>query len=195
MNTIVCAALLAALVVAQPDKPRDVAGLRQNVGAPMPDWFPAHVEYMTRQGGVWEADNSSYRSAAEPFHAYRVEFEPAFDGWSFAGRLYGVETSGSSPDFWHFRAYWDAAANAAVLDQWGWGGAMGEGVLVPIADDAPAGSMRASQRFAAPGLPVRTEAHDFLILGADTHETRSYTVSADGRRAPNRTYTWRRVTD
>ena len=194
MNSILCGLMYAALAFAQPD-PDAKPVADGTVGAPLPNWFPAHIAYLTGEGGVWQADNAAYRTAGEPFNAYRVEFTPVFDGWGYSGRLYGLQDGSESPDFWHFRGYWNAADNVAALDQWGWGGAVGQGEVEPMGDAAEPGSVRVTQVFAAPGVPMRREGHDFLVIDAQTHETQAYTIHEDGSRTANRTYTWHRITE
>lgn len=157
-------------------------------GAAMPEWYGEHVDYMTRDGGRWVADNSEYRSDEETADHYVIVFRPEFGGASMSARLFGVTDGEESADYWHFTGYWDPVANEAVLMQTGWGGGLGIGATWPVDE----GSYRSEQVFSSPGGPVRTEAHIFTVTGPDEHVTRTLRRTGDEAWTEGRTYTWLR---
>lgn len=157
-------------------------------GAPIAGWYSEHVEYMTRDGGRWEASNAEHRSDDEPFETYVVIFSPVFGGTGMSGRLFGINDGEDSVDFWQFRGYWDPANAIGRLEQFGWGGAVGRGDIAPEDDH-----LLAVQEFLAPGAPPRIEKHEFVVIDADTHITPTYRIEPDGTQTPGRSYTWRRV--
>jgi hypothetical protein len=173
--------VLMAMCLVQPDAPD--AG-----GAPIPDWYLEHVEYMTAEGGVWHTDNTAYQSESEPFDTYVVDFDARFGGTGLTGELYGFEGETRSPVFWDFSGYWDPGAGTAMLVQHGWGGGLGAGTLMQSAPD----TYLAAQDFHVPGQAPRHEVHTFRVIDAVTHETVTTHVAADGSRTPGRTYVWRR---
>jgi hypothetical protein len=173
--------VLTALVLsAQP------AGPPPDTGAAIPDWYREHVAYMS---GRWETDNSAYRSEQETYDTYVIVFEPRFDGTGMRGELFGLSDGERSATFWEFSSWWDPDAGEAVLVQHGWGGSLGIGTIGPLAD----GDYTAEQDFHTPGRPDRRERHDFDVVDADTHETRSIRISPDGSETPGRHYVWQRT--
>ena len=66
MKTLIAA--LAALAFGSVAAAQDEAP----TGAAVPDWYVEHVDYMTRDGGRWVADNSEYRSDEETADAYVI---------------------------------------------------------------------------------------------------------------------------
>ncbi len=181
--------LAAALFLAFAADPADApAGRVAAEGAPIADWYREHVDYMTRDGGRWEASNAEHRSDDEPFETYVVIFAPAFGGTGLSGRLFGINSGADSVDFWHFRGYWDPSSAVGRLEQFGWGGTVGRGNLAPEDDH-----LLAVQEFLAPGAPPRIEKHEFVVIDANTHITPTYQVEPDGTQNPGRSYVWRRV--
>ncbi|WP_417469542.1 hypothetical protein [Maricaulis sp.] len=173
----------AMLLAATPD-----AAPASAPGAPIADWYLAHVDYLTRDGGRWEASNAEYRSDDEPFETYVVIFTPSFGGTGMDGRLFGISGDQESVDFWHFRGYWDPARAVGRLEQFGWGGAIGLGDVFPEDDH-----VLAVQDFLAPGVAARTEKHEFVVIDDDMHATPTHRIEADGSETPGRSYIWHRI--
>lgn len=175
-------AMIAALVlggsaIAQDDAP---------TGSAVPEWYGEHVDYMTRNGGRWVADNAEFRSEQETAEHYVIVFSPEFGGASMSARLFAVTEGEESVDFWHFTGYWDPVANEAVLMQTGWGGNLGVGPTWQVDET----TIRSEQVFSSPGGAIRTEAHDFIITGPDEHVTTTQRRVGDGPWTEGRTYTW-----
>lgn len=155
-------------------------------GAGVPGWYAEHLDYMTRDGGRWVAENSEYQSEQETTDQYVIVFSPEFGGTSMSARLFGVTDGEESVDFWHFNGFWDPVAEEAMLMQTGWGGGLGVGPTWQIDET----TIRSEQVFSSPGGPVRTEAHIFINTGPDQHVTRTESRVGDGEWVPGRTYTW-----
>ena len=66
-------------------------GVMAQDGAPIPDWYQEHVEFLTRDGGRWVADNAEYMSEQETASAYVVVFSASFGGASMTGDLFGID--------------------------------------------------------------------------------------------------------
>lgn len=179
--------IAAALFMALTPDPA-VAPATATPGAPIAGWYSEHVEYMTRDGGRWEASNAAFRSNDEPFETYVVIFTPNFGGTGMSGRLFGISAGVDSADFWQFRGYWDPSHAVGRLEQFGWGGAVARGDLVPEGDH-----LLAVQEFLAPGAAPRIEKHEFVVIDPDTHITPTYRIEPDGTQTPGRSYTWRRI--
>ena len=180
MKTLIAA--LAAIAFGSAAEAQDDAP----TGAVVPDWYVEHVDYMTRDGGRWVADNAEFRSDEETADAYVIVFRPEFGGTSMSARLFGVAGGEESVDFWHFNGFWDPVAQEAVLMQTGWGGGLGVGPTWQVDEN----TIRSEQVFSSPGGPVRTEAHIFIITGPDEHVTRTERRAGDGEWTQGRTYTW-----
>jgi len=155
-------------------------------GAPIPDWYQEHVEFLTRDGGRWIADNSEYMSEQETASAYVVVFSPSFGGASMTGDLFGIDDGENTVIFWEFRSFWDPVAGEAIMSQFGWGGAYGSGRTWADGEMA----YRTDQIFSGPGQPSRREGHLFSIIDDNTHDTTAYTINQDGSQTPSRTYRW-----
>ena len=175
--------LLAVLALAVTPLAGQDAGA---TGAAVPDWHLDHLAYMSRGSGQWVADNAAYRSETEPATEYVLEFGLSFDGESMFGRLYAQVNGQRGITLWEYRAYWDAAAAETIVEQFGWEGAHGRGVLRP---EAP-GAFHMEQVVATPGLPSRVEGHVLTVVDENTHRTEAYGLGADGTRVPTRRYTW-----
>lgn len=179
-------ALFAILALSPAAFAQEVA----ETGSAVPGWYAEHLDYMTRDGGRWVAENSEYQSDQETTDRYIIVFSPEFGGTSMSARLFGVTGGEESVDFWHFTGYWDAARGEAVLIQTGWGGGVGSGPTWQI----DASTIRSEQVFSSPGGPVRTEAHIFTITGPDEHVTRTLHRTGSGEWTEGRTYRWVRET-
>jgi hypothetical protein len=150
-----------------------------------PQWFLEEITSLTADGGRWVADNSGYRNENEPFEAYVVEWTSGFDGATMTGRLFGLKDGAETPAFWEFRQYWHPGRNEAVLEQFGWGGAIGAGVMTRERD-----TTITDQVFYQGDGAARREAHRGEFRDSKTHVTESFDI-VDGEWKPRRTYVWK----
>jgi len=159
----------------QPDTPQP---------RPVPEWVGAYFKAMV---GTWIADNSAYRSDAEPFDAYGMEWKPGIGGKSLVGRLYALQGGREAGLSWEFREFWHPGEGELVASQFGSDGTYGVGPH----GRRPDGTMEMVQTFYHPTGRVTRVGHR-SELKADELVTRSFDVQADGTREPRRTYVWRR---
>ena len=151
-----------------------------------PGWFAEEIKALTAEGGRWVADNSAYKSGDEPFDAYVIEWKAGFDGLTMTGRLFGIKDGVETPAFWEFRQYWHPGRAAAVLDQFGWGGAVGSGMMVRATD----GVTVTDQTFFQLDGTARREGHRSHFRDGETHVTQSFDIAGDTW-TPRRTYVWK----
>jgi len=117
-------ATAAALALAAPAAAQDEPETPPN--AP-PAWLVEHVQTMTRDGGLWVADNSE--RPEEGWDAYGLEWTAGPGDFAMTGRLFGYRDGAESDgDFWQFQVYWDPQAREAAIVQSGWS-ALGAGVM------------------------------------------------------------------
>lgn len=151
-----------------------------------PPWFRDHMEYMTRSGGRWVADNAAYRNESERFDAYVVEWRWGIGERSLIGRLHGRTGGEDSPAFWEFRVFWDPAGRRVVVQQFGPSGTVGIGEMHLF----ERGRVRMEQSFSDPGGAAYRVGHASRELTEDKHETRSFDLAVDGTRKNRRRYEW-----
>jgi hypothetical protein len=181
----VCAVLASAPAVPWLAQPAPEApSLRATVGQEAPAWFK---EELALRVGRWLADNSRYRSEQEPFDEYGTEWTWGVGRHSVEGRLFGLAGGVEKGTFWEFRCFWDPGARVAILEQWGAGGAYGQGELRSIGP----GRTDLVQVFRAPGQPELATRH-LTTLTADEERGESQRL-VDGAWKPNRSYVWKRV--
>ena len=161
-------------------------GVQAQTGATPPDWFSAHIEYLTRDGGRWVADNADYVSEAETHAEYVVEFRSQFGATSASGRLFARTDGAETVDFWAYRFVFDPREDAVRLEQFGWGGAYGSGPMRLHDED----SFETEQVFISPGGEAAVMMHLFEVIDDDRHETVSWTRGPDGERLNERRYVW-----
>lgn len=155
-----------------------------------PAWFRKHMEYVTRAGGRWIADNRAYRSENEPFDAYGTEWSWGVGKQSIVGRLFGLRGGEEAGTFWEFRLIWDPGAGRVLAHQFGAQGVVGSGPM----ERAGPGRTRMDQTFTAPdGTTFRT-GHDARETDADTQRTESFDILDDGTWKTRRAYVWKRET-
>lgn len=162
-------------------------GVAVHADAPAP-WFLDEIAKLTGSGGRWIADNSSYKSEQEPYEAYGIEWRAAFDGTTMSGRLFGIVDGKEVADFWEFRQYWDSQRNEAVLQQFGWGAAVGIGKVWREGEVT-----KSDQIFHSPGRESRRTGHRSSFPTEDTHLNESFDIEGESWK-PNRSYTWKRIT-
>ena len=152
-----------------------------------PQWYLDDIKTLSAEGGRWIADNSEYKSENEPFEAYGTEWMSGFDGDTMTGRLFGVKDGKDLAfDFWEFRQYWRPDKREAVVEQFGWGGALGLGVL----RQDGSGTLSDQTFYNADGSVTRT-GHKSHFPDKDTYVTESFDIVGDAWK-PRRKYVWKR---
>ncbi|MGD9800545.1 MAG: hypothetical protein AB7F91_17035 [Parvularculaceae bacterium] len=153
-----------------------------------PQWYLDDIKTLSAAGGRWIADNADYKSEEEPFESYGTEWKSRFDGATMTGRLYGYKDGAQTAfDFWEFRQYWHPGRNEAVVEQFGWGGAVGVGALQE--DD---GGTRSDQTFHNSDGSVTRTGHKSRFTDENTFVTESFDIVGDEWK-PRRKYVWKRV--
>ena len=176
MRSILLAAMIAFIALGT---------AAQDAGAP--EWFLDDIARLTAEGGRWVADNSPYKNENEPYDAYGLEWRSSFDGTTMTGRLFGLIDGEESGTFWEFRQYWHPGAKKAVLEQFGWNGVVGVGVIWPEGE-----AMKTAQTFYDPDGGERRAGHINSFRDADTQISESYDI-VDGEWKPRRRYVWKRA--
>lgn len=93
----------------------------------LPDWWRSHVEFVSRDGGVWVSPNPPGENDPNQPDAYAMEWRAAYDGHVLIGRLYGLEGGAEVGDYWTFREFWHPGERRAIVQQWGGPGIFGAG--------------------------------------------------------------------
>lgn len=151
-----------------------------------PAWFRAELARLTAHGGLRLADNTAYRSDAEPFDAYGVVWMADPDGSGATARLFAQTQGREVAEFWRFSLRWNAASGHADLVQTGQAGTVGRGTLSGFGE----ATLMEQEFTLADGRKWR-ELHHAWFEG-DTHVTRAYDW-ADGAWIAGRTYRWELV--
>ena len=149
-----------------------------------PAWVDAHF---AAHVGTWVADNTAFRSEAEPFDAYAIDWNWGIGRQSLVGRLYAMAAGRDVGTHWELREFWHPGERRLVAAQFGADGRYGVGPHLR----RPDGSMDMVQTFYDAAGRVTRNGHESLREG-DVLITRSFDVAADGTRTPRRTYTWKR---
>lgn len=152
----------------------------------LPEWWIAHVEFMTRDGGIWVAPNPANDSDPRQPDAYAMEWRAAYGGHVLIGRLYGVENGEEIAEYWTYREFWHPGERRAVIEQWGGAGTYGVGSSSWEGDHGVL-----DQTFWLPDGRHWREGHRNEERG-DTYVTQSFDIDASGTWMPSSTFTWRR---
>lgn len=155
--------------------------------APIPDWFLEHVASMTEGSGRWIASNSEYRSEAEPFDAYGLEFERGLGGKSLRGRLFVLRDGEEAGTVWELRTVWHPGRREVLAHQFGADGTLGVGVMVRHGER----SHRIEQEFFSPDGQEYRVGHENEVRDGRM-EAKSFSIAPDGTWKPRRSYSWRR---
>lgn len=177
--TLLC---LAALGLAAPAIAADPPA------AAPPEWFRAHLAYLTAGDGVWITDNSAYRSGDEPADAYEVTYVWGAGRQTAVGALRAITGGQRSGVIWDYRVFWDPGAKKAVIEQWGFHGVYGAGGTRFVNDT----QVRSEQTFYAPDGSASRSAHDWIVDGPLQHTTNTFDFEA-GEWKPARAYVWTRA--
>jgi hypothetical protein len=154
-----------------------------------PAWFLEHNEFLARDGGVFHADNSEYRSEAEPWDAYGLAWEEGPTRNTLHGRLFGLRDGADVATFWDFFIFWHPGERQAYIYQVGNDGALGVATLDPPGPDGATRSEGVLYRVDG-STPPRI-AHDARNHD-EIHDTQSFDW-IEGVWKPRRAYTWKRV--
>ncbi|MEZ5996951.1 MAG: hypothetical protein R3C25_14490 [Hyphomonadaceae bacterium] len=122
----VLAAAFALLVAACASAP-SVAQTAPAPSAAPPDWWAAHVAFISRDGGTWVSPNPPGVGDPNAPDAFAMEWRAVNDGRGLVGRLYGIEAGREIAEYWTFREFWHPGERRAILEQWGGPGAYGVG--------------------------------------------------------------------
>lgn len=180
-------ALAFALVLALPPAPAAARGQDRGPAGPTAAPIPqAVLDGWARLVGTWIADNTAYKSDADPYDAFGIEWSWGIGQKSLVGRLYGIQGGQDVATFWEFREFWHPGEARVVPMQFGAGGVVGTGWHEFQAD----GRSEMLQTFFDPAAGTVTSIGHRSELSGDRHVTQSFTVEADGTWTPQRSYTW-----
>jgi hypothetical protein len=174
-----CAALVACATL--------VDAQTQTAPHSMPAWWAAHVDFMSRDGGVWIAPNPANESDPSQPDAFGMEWRAAHGGHVLIGRLYGIENGAETAEFWTFREFWHPGERRAVLEQWGGPGVYGVG---ETRMENSRGTVE--QTFWLPDGRDWKEGHRTVEDG-DVYVTEQFDIDAAGNWTPGGSNTWRRA--
>jgi hypothetical protein len=154
----------------------------------MPDWWVAHVAFMSRDGGVWVAPNpANAQDDANQPDAFAMHWRADNNDHVLIGRLYGLEDGMETQTYWTFREFWHPGERKAVLEQWGGPGVYGVGETTMEANRATL-----EQTFWLPDGSSWRDGHRTVEDG-DTYTTNQFDIDAAGNWTANGSYTWRRA--
>lgn len=164
-------ALLSATSVAE-----DTAG--------PPAWYLKEIKTLTAGDGRWVTSNADYLSEDEPYDHYVTEWQSSFGGTTITGRLYGLIDGEPSSTFWEFRQYWHPGKDVAIVEQFGFGGAIGVGTAWH-----KDGTTRSEQTFYSPDGSTSKVGHQSRFPDERTHVTESFDIEGTSWTS-RRSYTW-----
>ncbi len=153
----------------------------------MPDWWVAHVDFMSRDGGVWIAPNPGNEANPEQPDAFGMHWRADNGGHVLIGRLYGIENGEETQEYWTFREFWHPGERRVILEQWGGAGVYGVGETKM---EGNRGTVE--QTFWLPDGRDWKEGHRTIEDG-DAYVTDQFDIDAEGNWTPNGSYTWRRA--
>ena len=186
MSPIGAAAIL--LLLGAPQAPaQDAAKAASPPGAP-PPWVEQDWAYWAGGSGRWIADNGAYRSEAETFDAYGMEWTWGLGKKTLKGRLFAVKGGEEVGTIWELLSYWHPGEARLVVNQWGSDGTFGTGTQRRTGADAT----ESEERFFSPEGGGFRFGHRTRRLPGEAH-VQSYDVSEDGTWSERRAYVWKRV--
>lgn len=158
----------------------------QTDGGAAPAWWREHVDFMSRDGGVWVAPNPANAGDPSQPDAFGMHWQAVNEGYGLVGRLYGIEAGQETTEFWTYREFWHPGERRAILQQWGGPGVYGVGET-----GAETRHAQLEQTFwLADGRSWR-DGHRTVEDG-DTYITHQFNIDEHGAWTPNGSYTWTR---
>lgn len=158
------------------------------IAAAPPEWWAAHRDFMSRDGGRWLTPNPDGEGNPEIPDAFGMEWHAVNGGTGMVGRLYGVEGGREAVEYWTFREFFDPGGRRVRVQQWGGQGVYGDGVST---SPAP-GEMRLDQTFWLPDGRSWREGHVNRAAG-DVYLTEAFDIDARGRWTSKDIREWRRA--
>jgi hypothetical protein len=156
----------------------------------LPNWWSAHVAFMSRDGGVWITPNPAGEDDPNAPDAYGMEWRAVAEGHGLVGRLYGVEAGREIAEYWTFREFWHPGERRVLAQQWGATGAYGVGETTSTGPDRG----EIDQTFwLADGRSWRWREGHRTREDDDVYVTEVYDISADGVWTLRNSNTWARV--
>ena len=147
------------------------------VNSEIPEWFQKEMKIRV---GTWIASNEEYKGEQEPYDSYGMEWKLGTGGNSMTGTLYGIIDGKNTVPFWEFRTFWHPVDKKVYAYQFGYGGAVGMGEMLPH---------RVDQVFYNPDGTVSRSGHKSEDKDGK-HIASSFNIDADGKWTPRRSYTW-----
>lgn len=153
----------------------------------VPAWFRHHLESLAGGSGQWTADNAEFKSEAEPWDAYGLEWTWGLGHRSVKGRLYVIRDGKDAGSLFEYWILWDPGARQAMLIQYGSDGTYGVGVIEPDGTDGTA----VEQTFYQPDGATTRVKHTDRHTG-DVRVVQSFDW-VDGAWRPRRLYHWKQA--
>lgn len=150
-----------------------------------PPWVQHHWEILTREGGVWIADNLKYKNSREPYDAYGMKWEWGFAKKSVEGSLYAIRDGKKLGTFWTYRSFWHPGEKVLVIHQFGSDGTLGVGRIRSLGDT----KVEQEMQFFGPDDATYQMGHREEVRGGARH-SQSFVIS-DGEWQLKRTYIWK----
>ncbi len=153
-----------------------------------PEWYFAHLHYLTESGGRWLASNAKFESETEPFDAYGMHWEWGPGQQSVKGQMFGIQDGEEGATLWEFRTHWHPKENRAITMQFGAAGSYGIGTL----QHEEEGRTRSEQKLSEPDGRSSRVGHRNVETSPSEFQTDAYDIDPDDTRRPRRSYTWTR---
>ena len=182
MKQALFAALFALMACASPSQ----AQTQAPPAHALPDWWGAHVDFISRDGGTWVSPNPPGETDPNQPDAFAMQWRAVNDGHGLVGRLYGIEAGAETTEYWTFREFWHPGERRAIVQQWG-----GPGVFAVGESRWEEGQGVLEQTFWLPDGRSWREGHRNRELG-DSYETHAFDIDAQGNWISNDQRTWRR---
>lgn len=151
---------------------------------PLPGKLFNHWELMTKESGIWIADNSAFQSEQEPYDAYGLQWKWGIGQQNIQGELFGLIKGEKQGVFWQFRQYWHPGKQKAYVVQYGSDGSYGVGEFKILEN----GETELLQTFYSPNGNTWQTGHK-STTNERVHTSVSYRIE-NSNWIENRTYRW-----
>ncbi|MGE0178354.1 MAG: hypothetical protein AB7O91_00865 [Sphingomonas sp.] len=159
----------------------------QRMANTLPEWWLAHVDFISRDGGTWRAPNPAGANDPNVPDAFGMEWRMANDRHVLIGRLYTIEGDRET-EMWNFREFYHPGERRVIIEQWGGPGVYGRGETT-----APAANRgQVEMTLWLPDGRDWREGHRNEENG-DEYVTAAFDIGADGQWTPSGRYVWTRV--